>query len=48
MGSETVRVQAAPIWLIGVLFTIGYCHCGFWKGVLAIFLWPYLLGLALR
>jgi len=38
-----------PVWLIGWLFTIGYCGMPFfWQGVLALLIWPYFLGLALR
>jgi hypothetical protein len=36
-----------PIWCIGWLFTIGYAHLPFWRGVLAILLWPYYLGSSL-
>jgi hypothetical protein len=32
------------IWFTAWLFTIGYLHLGFWKGVLAIVLWPYYIG----
>jgi hypothetical protein len=36
------------IWCIGWLFSIGYLHMPFfWKGVLAIIIWPYYLGAAL-
>jgi hypothetical protein len=31
-------------WLMGWLFTIGYLKLTFWKGVLAIIVWPYFLG----
>lgn len=31
-------------WMIGWLFSIGFLKLGFWKGALAIFLWPYFLG----
>ena len=31
-------------WLIGWLFTIGLIKATFWKGVLAILIWPYFLG----
>ncbi len=31
-------------WFAGWLFTIGYLHLSFWKGVLAIVIWPYYLG----
>ena len=37
-----------PIWAIGWLFSIGYLHMPFfWKGVLALIIWPYYLGAAL-
>ena len=36
-----------PIWFIGWLFTIGYVHLHFWKGVLALVIWPYFLGTSL-
>lgn len=32
------------LWFGGWLFTIGYLHLSFWKGVLAILLWAYFLG----
>ena len=32
------------LWFIGWLFTIGYLKLTFWKGVLALILWPYDLG----
>jgi len=35
---------AGSIWIIGWLFSIGYCHLGFWQGVLALLIWPYHLG----
>ena len=28
----------------GWLFTLGFLHLTFWKGALAIILWPYYLG----
>ncbi len=39
---------AGPFWIMGWLFTIGYIAPGFWKGVLAIILWPYYLGVTVR
>ena len=33
------------VWTAAWLFTIGFLRLGFWKGVLAILLWPYYLGL---
>jgi len=29
---------------MGWLFTIGFLELTFWKGVLALLLWPYYLG----
>jgi hypothetical protein len=31
-------------WLSGWLFTIGFLQLTFWKGVMAILLWPYYIG----
>lgn len=31
-------------WAIGWLFTIGYLRLSFWKGVLALIVWPYYMG----
>jgi hypothetical protein len=39
---------AGPIWIMGWLFTLGYLAPSFWKGVLAILLWPYYLGISVR
>ena len=33
-----------PVWFFGWLFTIGYLHLGFDKGLFALILWPYYLG----
>jgi hypothetical protein len=41
-------VFVAPIWFIGWLFTIGYASLVWWKILLALVIWPYFLGLALR
>jgi len=42
-------VVIGPVWLIGWLFTIGYVGMPFfWKGLLALLIWPYFLGAALR
>ena len=32
------------VWMIGWLFTLGFLDLGFWKGVLAILVWPYYVG----
>lgn len=47
-GEKKTKVEvsgvAAPFWLAGWLFTIGFAHLGFWKAFLAIVLWPFFLG----
>jgi len=32
------------LWFGAWLFTIGFLRLTFWKGVLALLLWPYFLG----
>lgn len=32
------------LWTVGWLFTIGFLRLSFWKGVLAIIIWPYYVG----
>ena len=47
---EKIQVQqqgfVGLVWVAAWLFTIGFLHLPFWKGFLAIFLWPYYLGVA--
>jgi len=47
---ERIKIEqhtwTGTLWMFGWLFTIGYLHLTFWKGVLAILLWPYYLGVA--
>ena len=40
-------LSLGPIWVMGWLFTVGFTHAMFWKGVLAVVIWPYYLGAAL-
>lgn len=42
--SRDSGAMLGPLWVMGWLFTIGYLKLSFWKGVLAIVLWPYDLG----
>jgi len=48
ISMETIKVEnhslSGGIWCIGWLFTIGFLGLSFWKGVLAIIVWPYYLG----
>ena len=32
------------LWFAAWLFTIGFLHLSFWRGVLAVTLWPYYVG----
>jgi hypothetical protein len=47
-----VRVQEhggkGALWFIGWMFTIGFAGLSFGQGVLAIVVWPYYLGLAIK
>ena len=38
---------SGALWIWAWLFTIGFLHLNFWKGVVALMLWPYYLGVAL-
>lgn len=46
MAQKKVEVAGimGPVWVIGWLFTLGFLKLAFWKGLLAILLWPYYLG----
>jgi hypothetical protein len=37
-----------PLWFIAWLFTIGFLKLAFWKGALALIVWPYYLGIFFR
>lgn len=45
---EKIRVEHHTViggfWFACWLFTIGLLQLGFWKGVLALIVWPYFLG----
>jgi hypothetical protein len=45
---EKIRIEQhsfmGGIWFAAWLFTIGFLHLTFWRGVLAIILWPYYIG----
>ena len=49
--TERIRIEQHSaiglLWFGAWLFTIGYLDLHFWKGVLALFVWPYYLGVAL-
>jgi hypothetical protein len=47
-GMEKIQIVqhslAGGFWIAAWLFTIGYLHLSFWRGVLAVVLWPYDIG----
>jgi len=48
MDKQRIKIEQhgglGLVWCAGWLFTLGYMDLGFWKGVLAIVIWPYYLG----
>ena len=46
--TQRIRIEqhsfAGMLWFAAWLFTIGYLHLNFWRGVLAIVVWPYYIG----
>lgn len=51
METQRIRIEQhsaiGMLWFGAWLFTIGFLHLSFWKGVLALFVWPYYIGVAL-
>ena len=45
---ERIRIEQhsfmGTVWFGGWLFTLGFLHLMFWKGVAALVVWPYYLG----
>ena len=33
-----------PVWFMGWLFTLGFLKVTFFKGLLALIIWPYYIG----
>jgi hypothetical protein len=48
MATERIKIEqhsfGGMLWLAGWLFTIGFLQLSFGKGVFALVLWPYYLG----
>ena len=48
MDKQRIRIEQHSglgiVWFAGWLFTIGYLELSFWRGVLAIVVWPYFIG----
>jgi hypothetical protein len=49
---EKIKIEqhgfTAFSWFAGWLFTIGFLGLSFWKGVFAIAVWPYFIGVAVN
>ena len=41
------RVTLGAVWGIGWMFTLGIAHLGFGKALLALMIWPVMLGSSL-
>jgi hypothetical protein len=45
---EKIRIEqhssSGLLWIAAWLFTIGVLRLAFWKGALAVIIWPYYLG----
>jgi hypothetical protein len=48
MNERAAGAMIGPVLFIGWLFTIGYAKLIWWQAIIAIVLWPYYLGVALR
>jgi len=47
-GGSAAPVGGGLLWFAGWLFTIAYVNLVWWKMILALVVWPYYLGGALR
>ncbi len=50
-SSRPIRVDnqtGGILWCIGWLFTIAFAKLVWWQALLAIVIWPYYLGVAVR
>ena len=51
MGGPMERIKIEQhssvglLWFAGWLFTLGFLKLGFWKGVIALIVWPYYIGI---
>lgn len=50
-AAQRIRIEqhsaTGLLWFAGWLFSIGFLQLPFWKGALALLIWPYYLGSAL-
>ncbi len=47
-GMQKIKIEQHSsiglLWFAGWLFTLGYLDLSFWRGVWALVVWPYYLG----
>lgn len=48
MANRNIKIETHSglglAWFVGWLFTVGFLSKGFWGGLLALIVWPYMLG----
>ncbi len=47
-GGQVAAGAGGFFWFAGWLFTIAFANLVWWKIILALVVWPYYLGLAIR
>jgi len=49
-SKSIIRVDTGVgmFWAMGWMFTIAFAQLVWWQSLLALFIWPYFLGLAVR
>jgi len=47
---EKIKIEqhsfSGALWIVGWMFSIGFLQLSFWKGLLALLVWPYYIGQA--
>lgn len=47
-GPAAAGSVIGPLWFGGWLFTMGFAKLIWWQAILALFVWPYFLGVAIK
>ena len=42
--NRTLTVSFSGVWITAWLFTLGFADLSFWRGLLALLIWPYYVG----
>ena len=43
-NGHALTVSFSGLWVTAWLFTLGFADLGFWRGLLALLIWPYYIG----